>query len=132
MFSSCESCTSLSIYFALHNKQSGEKTKLLPVSFIRTNVRFCINLRRIYTRRYEFDQWNGKCTAFQLIIFQDAFELLQITSTHTQTINSSKKLSSNFFLFCAKHPLLPTSCNENKNNVSIKICINGSLVINHF
>jgi len=115
MFSSCKNCTSLSIYFALHNKQSGEKTKLSPVSFIGTNPWFCIILRRIYTQKYVFDQWNDKCTAFKLIIFQDAFELLQITSTHTQTKNSSRTLSSNFYLFCAKHPLLPTSCNENKN-----------------
>jgi len=94
MFSSCKNCTSLSIYFALHNKQSGEKTKLSPVSFIGTNLWFCINLRRIYTQGYVFDQWNDKCTTFQLIIFKDAFELLQITSTHTQTRNSSRTLSS--------------------------------------
>jgi len=133
MFSSCKNCTSLSIYFALHNKQSGEKTKLSPVSFIGTNLWFCINLRRIYTQGYVFDQWNDKCTTFQLIIFKDAFELLQITSTHTQTRNSSRTLSSNFYLFCAKHPLLPTSCNENKIIMwAFKFGVNGSLVIIHF
>ena len=111
----------------------GKKTKLSPVSFIGTNLWFCIILRIIYTQRYVFDQWNDKCTGFQLIIFQDAFELLQITSTHTQTRNSSRTLSSNFFLFCAKHPLLPTYCNENKNIMwEFKFGVNRSLVIIHF